>query len=463
MECYKCKAQLGPEETCPRCGANVKMYKKLIAISNVYYNIGLKRAKVRDLSGAADALKVSLQYYKVNIAARNLLGLIYYEIGETVSALSEWVISKNCQDKDNMADRYLVEVQSNPALLNTINQTIKKYNQSLIYCQQGSGDLAVIQLKKILSTNPKLVKAHQLLALLYIQDQKYELARKCLRCAEQIDRGSTITMRYMEEIDVQIGAVEKTRKKKKKENIVEYHNGNDTIIQPTNVKDNSGWMMILNILVGLVIGVTATYFLIVPSIRQNLQKNATAAETEARDTIASKNQTIQELQDKVAKLTKDVKDVQGDKDAAKTQIESYNKLLSAYRAYSQGSLDDAQKALAEIEEKQLEESAKQVYDALKSEISGKYLETAYQEGYAAYTGRQYENAAELLQKVVDVDDTYHSGDAVYYLAQSYRILQQYDKAASLYQKVIDEYPNSYKSQQAESYMDDIQRQLGTAQ
>lgn len=463
MECYKCKAQLGPEETCPRCGANVKMYKKLIAISNVYYNIGLKRAKVRDLSGAADALKLSLQYYKVNIAARNLLGLIYYEIGETVSALSEWVISKNCQDKDNMADRYLVEVQSNPALLNTINQTIKKYNQSLIYCQQGSGDLAIIQLKKILSTNPKLVKAHQLLALLYIQDQKYDLARKCLRAAEQVDRGSTVTMRYMEEIEVQIGAVEKVRKKKKKENVVEYHNGNDTIIQPTNVKDNSGWMMILNILVGLVIGVTATYFLIVPSIRQNLQKNATVAETEARDTIAAKNQTIQELQDEVAKLTKEVKDAQGDKAATKSQIQSYNKLLSAYQAYSQGLLDDAQKDLAEIGGDELDASAKQVYDTIKSEIDGKYLETTYAEGYSAYMGRQYENAAELLKKVVDVDDTYHDGDAIYYLAQSYRILQQYEEAARLYQKVIDEYPNSYKSQNAKSYLDDIQRQLGTTQ
>ena len=35
----------------------------------------------------------------------------------------------------------------------------------MLYCRQNSTDLAIIQLKKVLSLNPKLVKGHQLLAL----------------------------------------------------------------------------------------------------------------------------------------------------------------------------------------------------------------------------------------------------------------------------------------------------------
>jgi len=143
MECYNCKTELGPEETCPRCGTNVKMYKKLIAISNGFYNMALERAKERDLAGAVEALKTSFQYYKMNIQARNLLGLVYFEMGETVSALSEWVLSKNFKEKDNLADRYLSDVQSNQSLLSTTNQTIKKYNQALQYCRQGNTDLAI--------------------------------------------------------------------------------------------------------------------------------------------------------------------------------------------------------------------------------------------------------------------------------------------------------------------------------
>lgn len=464
MQCFQCGAQLGPGQACPGCGMNVKMYKKLLAISNYLYNTGLERAKIRDLSGAIDSLKASLQYNKNNIEARNLLGLIYYETGETVSALSEWVISKNQKGQDNIAEQYLDDVQSHPAMLNTVNQTIKKYNQALLYCHQDSTDLAVIQLKKILSANPKLVKAHQLLALLYIHDKKFDLAKRSLRAAGQIDRSNTVTMRYLAEIDTQTGTAggEKEKKRKKKDTKVEYNTGNDTIIQPVNLRDNSGWMMILNIIVGLVIGITVTTFLIVPSIRQNVQKNANTAVSEANDAIASKNQEIQNLQEQVSRLEKSIEKAEGNSEASKTQVESYQKLLGAYQIYQQGSLEDAKTALDGIDAAKLDADAKQMYDSMQTDIGTRFLETTYTEGHTAYMARQYEKSAELLQKVVDADDTYSNGDAIYYLAQSYRIIGEYEKAAVLYQKVIDEYPSSYKANNARNnYLPQVQAKLGT--
>ena len=191
MECYNCGAQLGRENYCSKCGADVKIYKKILMASNSFYNEGLERANVRNLSGAIESLKKSLELNKMNMDARNLLGLVYFEMGETVAALSEWVISKNYHSHNNIAGQYLGEIQNNPSRLDTINQTIKKYNQALLYCRQGSRDLAVIQLKKVLSLNPKLVKGHQLLALLYMQDGKYEQAKKALRNAAKIDENNT--------------------------------------------------------------------------------------------------------------------------------------------------------------------------------------------------------------------------------------------------------------------------------
>ena len=95
MKCYYCGASLDFTDTCPECNADVRVWKKINSMSNRLYNDGLEKAKVRNLSGAADSLKVSLRYNKMNIDARNLLGLVYYEMGETVNALSEWVISKS--------------------------------------------------------------------------------------------------------------------------------------------------------------------------------------------------------------------------------------------------------------------------------------------------------------------------------------------------------------------------------
>ena len=153
-------------------------YNKIIAMSNALYNDGLERAKVRDLSGAVQSLRKSLRYDKGNIPARNLLGLVYFEMGEAVDALSEWVISRSLQPKGNLAEHYLEEIQSNRSRLSTINQTIKKYNMALNYCQQDSLDLAVIQLKKVVSMNSRFVQARQLLALLYLKNQELDKAKK---------------------------------------------------------------------------------------------------------------------------------------------------------------------------------------------------------------------------------------------------------------------------------------------
>ena len=92
----------------------------------------------------------------------------------------EWVISKNMQSENNLADTYIAQLQGNKNTLDAINQSIRKYNQSIEYCREGHEDMAIMQLKKVVSKNPKLVKAQQLLALLYMKNKDYvkELIRK---------------------------------------------------------------------------------------------------------------------------------------------------------------------------------------------------------------------------------------------------------------------------------------------
>ena len=49
--------------------------KKIVYHSNYWYNDGLRKAQMRDMSGAVASLRRSLQFNRENIAARNLLGL----------------------------------------------------------------------------------------------------------------------------------------------------------------------------------------------------------------------------------------------------------------------------------------------------------------------------------------------------------------------------------------------------
>ena len=170
MKCPRCDTIITEDApVCRFCGQDLRALHHARKLSNAYYNIGLEKAKVRDLSGAILVLKKSLNFNKHNTEARNLLGLVYNEMGETIAALSEWVLSDYLQPEDNRAKYYIDVVQKNQSTLQTVNQTIKKYNSALKEAKNDNEDLAIIQLKKAVSLNPKFVRAYQLLALLYMK------------------------------------------------------------------------------------------------------------------------------------------------------------------------------------------------------------------------------------------------------------------------------------------------------
>lgn len=455
MKCYHCGAELNRESFCPNCGIDVKIYKKIVHSSNYYYNQGLERAGVRDLSGAVESLKKSLRFQKGNIQARNLLGLVLFELGETVAALGEWVISKNIQSEHNAAERYLNAIQKNPTQLETINQTIKKYNQALLYCRQNSTDLAVIQLKKVLSLNPKLVKGHQLLALLYIKEGQYERAKRALRTAIKIDSANTLTFRYLRETN-QMLRESNAGKKKKQEDLISYRSGNDLIIQPTKFKDTSGFATVLAIMAGIVLGAAVTGFLVVPGIRQNAKRESNAAVLQANDTVATKNQEIAALEKQIAELGGQLDDEKSGSEKTENKITSYDQLLKAYEAYLQEDYTGAGEEISVVERTDLSADAKKIYDQVSESIREKYIQSAYEAGLKAYNARNYEEAVENFEKVAELDETYERGNVLYFLGQSYRVLEQNEKAIEYYRKVIEQFPNTERASKSKYYLSKLQ-------
>lgn len=463
MECYNCGAELTKDDFCPDCGIDVSVYKVIVRTANAYYNEGLSRASIRDLTGAAEYLRASLRYNKNHTEARNLLGLIYFEMGETVEALSQWVISKSLQPRDNIAGKYLDEVQKNPAKLEAVNLTIKKYNQALLYCRQNSCDLAVIQLKKVLSLNPKLVKGHQLLALLYIQDGKYDLAKRELQLVGKIDANNVTTLRYLKEISAkeytEPVAAKKTEKKvEKNERTLSYQSGNDTIIQPVEFKDNTASQTIINIVIGLVVGILITCFLIVPSVRRKVKSDVNSEVIEANDTITTKNQTIDSLQAQIDTLNGQLEEANNSSADTESKIDSYQQFLEAYIAFSQGDVDTAGTAIADVNPDYLEGTARTAYDTINEQVDAQYLQSVYTEGEKAYNSGEYVKAIEDLQKVVDTDESFADGNAIYYLAQSYRKNGDNENAKIYYQKMVDGYPGTKRAASSQTYLNEMDAQ-----
>lgn len=470
MICYQCGCTLSEHDFCTNCGADVALYKRIIYISNRFYNDGLERAGVRDLTGAITSLRQSLKFDKNNVEARNLLGLVYFETGEVVAALSEWVISKNLRPKKNIADDYISMIQTNQNRLDTINQTIKKYNQALTYCNQESLDLAVIQLKKVLSLNPKFIRAHQLLALLYINNEEWERAkRELVKCLE-IDTNNTATLRYLKEVDEMLlpeEGVKNTPKKKKSEDVVKYQSGNETIIQPVNMKEGRGVTSLLNLAVGLAIGIAIAFFLILPARIQTAKAGIDEELRKVSEQSDSKTATIDELQQQLSELQAQNETLQQDLTAYMGQdgtgtVRSVESLMKAAGAYLTDPDDVTVVAdyLAEIEEEQAQEEQEQteafesLYNTLLALIGPKVAESYDEDGHAAFWAGNYEDAIPNLERAYQYDPT--NGQALFDLANSYYRMGDEQKAAELYRQVIELFPNTEKADKSKATLAQIE-------
>ncbi len=461
MICYNCGCRLSEKNFCTGCGADVTLYKKIMFASNRFYNEGLDKASVRDLSGAITSLRESLKLNKNNIEARNLLGLVYYERGEVVAALSEWVISKNIKEDKNIADDYINMIQNNPGRLETFNQTVKKYNQALLYCQQDSLDLAVIQLKKVLSMNPRFLQAHQLLSLLYINNQDWDKAKKELDKCIKIDANNTMTLRYIKEVESMMPS-EEERVKKKKEAIV-YQSGNDTVIQPVGKKEIVGFQTLLNIIIGVVIGVGVAWYLVVPARVQHAQSQVNEQLKSVSEQLDAKTVQVDELTQQINDLTKEKDSLSSSLNEAQgvnVAVEANTDLIEAALMYMNKTADEQTIAeeLELIDQDYLDndatESFKTLYQTILEAVGPVVAKGYYNTGYEAFRTEEYDTAIENLEKAFKYDAT--NGEALYNLAQSYNRSGDTDKAVETYKKVIELFPNTEKARKSENYIKELE-------
>ena len=376
MNCMNCGAFLMDKELdyCPNCGCNVLIQKKVDYLSRQYYNQGLEKASVRDLSGAISCLKQSLIYNKHNIQARNLLGLVYFETGEVVAALSEWVISKNLQSNRNLATEYINKLQANSNKLEAINETIRKYNDALNLCREGHEDMAAIRLKRILTQNPKLIKGYHLLALIQMKEGEYNKARRTLRKAARIDKTNTTTLRFLREIDEQTGVTTKLERQNKKRI---FRNGaaakresdgneGEVVIQTPAYKEQSRISLFFMLATGFAAGLLAFYLLAVPAIRQGIYREANQQIVKYSDAVSSQGAELTKAQSQAQESGDTVEAASKQIEEEKKKSSTYEALLEAYSALQQQNVDEAALKLQNVYADLVPDDLKGIYNTICS-------------------------------------------------------------------------------------------------
>ena len=447
MKCYKCGGFLYENDYCAECGADVSTYKRIVKKSNELYNRGLEMAKDRNLTGAIEALRVSLKMYKANINARNLLGLIYVEIGEYTMGLAQWVISKSQQSDNNMADHFLEELQNSRQELHMMNYANRKYNKAIGYVEQGNYDLAEIQLKKLLNDNSHLVKAYQLLALLLINKKKYAEARNVLNKARRIDQGNAKTIAYItaveddiKEEEAELSPTELRNKRVAEKKATDEHNplsGDDVIIPKSSYREyNPATMAVIQIIIGVIIGAALIFFVVTPAKTKTVR-------SEYQAQISDLNAKIAQLEQETVAGDTAAGTAEGEaetKTATNTEDKSFSSIVTAQALYASGDVDGAAQALESVDEAALDDTQKAYYTQFRDQVLEEKNTSAIYEALDLYNAEEYTEAKDRLQALYD--SGVKTAGVLYYLGRSYDYLDQYDQALAVLQEFVATYPDN---------------------
>ena len=416
MNCLNCGSRLSntDQEYCPHCGFNVRLQRKIEYISKYYYNQGLEKASIRDLSGAIECLKQSLAYNKNNIEARNLLGLVFFETGEVVAALSEWVISKNLQPNRNLASDYISRLQANPGKLAAINETIKKYNHALILCRQGHEDMAGVQLRKLLSQNSKLIKGYHLLALIQMRSKEWNKARRTLKKAARIDKTNTTTLRFLKEVDEQTGVATRLEGTSHRGLFAAGNkSGEDRSqaqreiqVQQAVYRGRSRISLFFTFIIGILAGIAAIWFLGIPAIRQGIYREANDQIIRYSESLASQSTELSRAQGQAQESdsTAEAAVLQSEED--RRTSESLEALAVSYEYLMSGDADSSAVEIQKVYKKDLPETVIKIYDTIvkrtgvrgiedPSEAASEeddYEEGSGDTGYDSYYDSYYDNS-----------------------------------------------------------------------
>ncbi len=444
--------------------------KKIMYYSNYWYNDGLRKAQIRDLSGAILSLRQSLRYNKGNIAARNLLGLVYYGRGEVAEALVEWIISKNLRPRDNIANEYVQKVQDASRQLNSMDHAIQVYNQCLQLCRQGGIDMATLKLRQIIGSHPTFVKAYQLLALIYIQNGQYAKAKSLLRTAGRLDTTNAITLRYEHEVELHRGKMPTKadkKKEKRRKNSVEYKDGNETIIQPAYhvVRTIAAKFTIMNIVIGGLIGAMLVWYLIVPAVNQSKSEKTNKQIIEYSEQINAMDAQISAMTRTLDNYRAAGSDSEAAAQTAASTSDSYENLMSASTQYNSGSYTDDVIAdtLLNVNRDLLGSAGQTAYDELTGNIYPSACEIKYEAGIAALEVANYSSAIDNLSKVVRMDSDYDNGGAQLNLGIAYLRNGDNDNAISNLQSVVQNFPDTDYAQEATNNLNTISQNTEEAQ
>ncbi len=218
----------------------------------------------------------------------------------------------------------------------------------------------------------------------------------------------------------------------------------------------------INILIGVAIGVAIAWFLVLPSKIQKAQTEVNEKYKAVSEQLDARTVQIDELTTQIKELTQEKDSLTSsltEAQANKVQLMANTQLIEAVLMNMKGTGDEmaVAEALEQINTEYLQndatESYKALYETLREDVSKVVARNSYNVGYDAYRSEDYDTAIKNLERAYSYDPT--NGEALYNLGNSYNKKGNLDKAVEIYEQVIELFPNTAKARKSQNYIKEI--------
>ena len=453
-KCPCCGSELIENDICSTCKKDLTWFANIAKRSKTAYTKGYYYAEERNLSMAKRMLERAVLMDKYNVDARNLLGLVLFEMGAIGEALKHWIVSQSIKKEDNLAVDYIKHIQEDAKALEDYKEALVLYNKSLNYLAQNNGDIGVIGLKKAINLMPNFVEARNLLTACYINQKQEEKALEQIKEILKIDAQNVKALLYLKEINLKEGAETKVSTRKSHHKIasnVGESNKPQKMINRGHLLRNAA----LYFIVGAVCMFAVQADLILPNKIEGLaaERDHTLKLNEELET-RFKTET-EEHKNKALILEKEnkkLKEENGRMQASQNKMIQNERVQAVNNLKSEGKWAEAAETLYNVSVKDLDEENKQQYEAIKEQVFSRGADELYQLGYNAYQNTSYQEAKAYFEKVVLYAPGFRvAGDALYYMGQMEEQGNNKEKAKQYYNTLQTGYEGSnaaYKAKRA---------------
>ena len=256
--------------------------------------------------------------------------------------------------------------------------------------------------------------------------------------------------RYMHEINQirksRTVRIKEKETEKKDQQTVTYSIGNETIIQPvpSGFKESAGLHTIINILIGLVVGVAVMWFLIMPAVNSSRQRETNEQTTQFSDQIAAQDAQISALQKEVEEYRATSEETQNAQATAASTQESYEAVINVYQHFNANDMSDEAmlEEMLKINADSLGTLGRERYEEVRDSLYPRMCEELYATSQENFEVANYESAISNLERVMQMDEGYQDGQAMLLLAQSYGGSGDQDQANLRYQQILEDFSDT---------------------